>query len=248
MAGVVAMAVVATAFTSQAIAIAFDRRWGVLRMLGTTPLGPRGLLLGKLGAVLCVLVVQVVILAGVGVLLGWRPAPSPAAILGGTVFVLLGAVTFVSFALVVAGTMRREGLLAAAGGAFLVAGPGGGLLLAFDLLPAPAAILGGTVFVLLGAVTFVSFALVVAGTMRPEGVLALANVAFVVMVLGAGLLLPLDLMPEPVAAVLRFLPPGALGEGLRSLSESPDVLALAVLAAWGGLAVWLASRYFRWDA
>ncbi|HLS50124.1 MAG TPA: hypothetical protein VK024_09035, partial [Actinomycetaceae bacterium] len=63
-----------------------------------------------------------------------------------------------------------------------------------------------------------------------------------------GLLLPLDLMPEPVAAVLRFLPPGALGEGLRSLSESPDVLALAVLAAWGGLAVWLASRYFRWDA
>ncbi|HLS50334.1 MAG TPA: hypothetical protein VK024_10110, partial [Actinomycetaceae bacterium] len=85
MAGVVAMAVVATAFTSQAIAIAFDRRWGVLRMLGTTPLGPRGLLLGKLGAVLCVLVVQVVILAGVGVLLGWRPSPTPAAVLGGVV-------------------------------------------------------------------------------------------------------------------------------------------------------------------
>ena len=35
---------VASSFTSQAIAVAFDRRWGVLRMLATTPLGPRGLL------------------------------------------------------------------------------------------------------------------------------------------------------------------------------------------------------------
>jgi hypothetical protein len=37
--GVLALAVVSSAFTSQAIATAFDRRNGVLRMLATTPLG-----------------------------------------------------------------------------------------------------------------------------------------------------------------------------------------------------------------
>ena len=45
--GVLALAVVSTAFTSQAIATAFDRRNGVLRLLGTTPLGRDGLLGGK---------------------------------------------------------------------------------------------------------------------------------------------------------------------------------------------------------
>lgn len=190
MAGVVALAVVATCFTSQAIAIAFDRRWGVLRLLGTTPLGPTGLLLGKLGAVTCVLGAQVVALSVAGLVLGWRPTVASTAILGGVVLVVVG---------------------------------------------------GGT---------FLAYALVIAGTMRPEGVLALANVLFVVMALGGGLLVPLEAFPQPLAAVLRFLPPGALGEGLRELAAGGrfDVVALVVLSAWGVLGGWLATRFFRWDA
>ncbi|NCD19020.1 MAG: ABC transporter permease, partial [Actinobacteria bacterium] len=51
LAGVLAMAVLSSSFTSQAIALGFDRRWGVLRMLSTTPLGPGGLVRGKAIAV-----------------------------------------------------------------------------------------------------------------------------------------------------------------------------------------------------
>lgn len=53
--GVLALVVVSTAFTGQAIQTGFDRRYGVLRLLGTTPLGRGGLLAGKGLAVLGVL-------------------------------------------------------------------------------------------------------------------------------------------------------------------------------------------------
>ena len=59
-AGALALAVVSTAFTGQAISTGFDRRAGVLRLLGTTPLGRGGLLAAKGVAVLSVLAVQVV--------------------------------------------------------------------------------------------------------------------------------------------------------------------------------------------
>ena len=52
--GVLALAVISTAFTGQAISTGFDRRYGVLRLLGTTPLGRDGLLVAKAVAVLVV--------------------------------------------------------------------------------------------------------------------------------------------------------------------------------------------------
>ena len=42
--GVLALAIVSTAFTGQAIQTAFDRRYGVLRLLATSPVGTDGLL------------------------------------------------------------------------------------------------------------------------------------------------------------------------------------------------------------
>ncbi len=182
---------VASSFTSQAIAVAFDRRWGVLRMLATTPLGPQGLLAGKLGAVLLVLVVQTFLLAGIGLGLGWRPDG-----------------------------VGLAQLLAA--GALMVVGVG----------------------------VFVAFAMLVGGTLRPEAVLAIANLLFVLMVLGGGLVLPLELLPAPLDAVMAFLPPGALGESLRTLLSDGvlDVVALGVLAAWALAGSVLATRAFRWDA
>jgi ABC-2 type transport system permease protein len=71
--GVLALAVMSTSFTSQAIATGFDRRYGVLRMLGTTPLGRSGLLAGKVLAVLAVQAVQLLVLGGVALALGWQP-------------------------------------------------------------------------------------------------------------------------------------------------------------------------------
>ncbi|MBD3784124.1 MAG: ABC transporter permease, partial [Micrococcales bacterium] len=111
-AGALALAVVSTAFTGQAIATGFDRRSGVLRLLGTTPLGRDGLLLGKGLAVLSVLGVQVVVLGGLGLALGWRPPAG--GLLPGLFTLLLGTAAFVSLALLLAGTVRAEAVLALA--------------------------------------------------------------------------------------------------------------------------------------
>jgi ABC-2 type transport system permease protein len=131
-AGVVALAVVSTAFTGQAIATGFDRRAGVLRQLGSTPLGRDGLLVGKAGAVLAVLAVQVVVLGGLGVALGARPAPS--GLVPALVSVVLGAAALVALALLLAGTLRAEAVLAVANLVWVVL-LGLGTLVPTDRLP-----------------------------------------------------------------------------------------------------------------
>ena len=78
--GVLALAVMSTAFTSLAIATGFERRYGVLKRLGASPLPRSGLLLGKVGALLLVEVAQVVVIGavGAGARLGARTAAGPA--------------------------------------------------------------------------------------------------------------------------------------------------------------------------
>ncbi len=137
-AGTLALAVVSTAFTGQAIATGFDRRAGVLRLLGTTPLGRGGLLAGKALAVLAVLAVQVVVLGGLGLALGWRPVA--AGLLPGLVSLLLGAGAFVALALLLAGTLRAEAVLAVANLVW-VAFLGLGVLAPTASLPGPLATL-----------------------------------------------------------------------------------------------------------
>lgn len=110
--GVLALAVVSIAFTGQAIATAFDRRYGVLRLLGITPLGRGGLIVGKALAVLFFYGLQVLVLGGVALALGWRPLP--AGLLPLAVTLVLGVLCFVALALLVAGTMRAEAVLAVA--------------------------------------------------------------------------------------------------------------------------------------
>src|SRR5690606_18951575 len=50
--GVIALAIMSTAFTGQAIATGFERRYGVLKRLGATPLSRPGLMLAKTLAVI----------------------------------------------------------------------------------------------------------------------------------------------------------------------------------------------------
>ncbi len=185
--GVLALAVMSTAFTSQAIATGFDRRNGVLRLLATTPLGKRGLVAGKIVAVLVIEAGQVLVLGGTAMILGWRPDPA-------------------------------------------------GL---------PAALLVG----LLGTAAFTSFALLLAGLLRAEAVLAVANLVWVLLLAGGGVLLPVELLPGPLGAVAVALPSGALGEGLRSAltGDGLPVLAVAVLSGWTAVLGAAAVRFFRWD-
>ena len=124
--GVLALAVMSTAFTGQAIGTGFDRRYGVLRLLGTTPLGRGGLLAGRVLAVGAVEVLQVAVLGGLGAALGWRPDPGgvPAALLA----LVLGTAAFTALGLLLAGTVRAEGVLAAANLVWVLLLAGGGVL------------------------------------------------------------------------------------------------------------------------
>ncbi|MFD6092645.1 ABC transporter permease [Oerskovia sp. NPDC060338] len=184
--GVLALAVMSTAFTSQAIATAFDRRNGVLRLLSTTPLGRGGLLAGKILGVLAVEVVQVVVLGGVALALGWSPDPA-------------------------------------------------------GILPALLA-------VLLGTAAFTSLALLLAGTLRAEGVLAVANLLLVLLTVAGGVLVPVEQLPGALEQVALLLPSGALGEAMRGallLGEVP-AFSVVVLLGWTAALGWGAGKLFRW--
>ncbi|MBI9115019.1 ABC transporter permease [Sanguibacter suaedae] len=184
--GVLALAVMSCAFTSQAIATAFDRRNGVLRLLSTTPLGRGGLLAAKIVGVLAVEAVQVTVLAGTALALGWRPAAA-------------------------------------------------GVPLALVAL-------------LLGTAAFTALAMLVAGTLRAEGVLAVANILLVLLTVGGGVLTPPDQLPGVLAHVAGLLPSGALGEAMRGafLDGAVPWSAVVVLVVWTAVLGWAAARFFRW--
>ena len=55
---IMALAVISTAFTGQAIAVAFDRRYGALKRLGATALPVWGIIAGKSLAVVTVVFLQ----------------------------------------------------------------------------------------------------------------------------------------------------------------------------------------------
>jgi len=112
--GVIALAVMSTAFTSQAIATGFERRYGVLKRLGATPLSRTGLIAAKTVTVIAVELLQALIILLIALALGWSPNASPAAVITVPLFVLLGTAAFSGFALLLAGTLRAEATLATA--------------------------------------------------------------------------------------------------------------------------------------
>lgn len=133
--GVLALAVMSTAFTGQAIATGFERRYGVLKRLGATPLSRTGLMLSKTLAVIAVEVVQVAVICAVALALGWRPTGSPLAAL---LLVVLGTAAFSGLGLLMAGTLRAEATLAAANLVYLLLLACGGV--AFPLAKFPEAV------------------------------------------------------------------------------------------------------------
>ena len=185
--GVLALGVISTAFTGQAITTAFDRRYGVLRLLGVSPLGRNGLLLAKALAVLTIELMQFIVIGVLGLALGWHPL--------------------------------WMGLFAA------------------------------VLLTLVGTWTFVALALLLAGTLRAEGVLALANLIWIALLGLGGVIIPRSEMPAGLSHVAALLPSGALGDGLREafIHGRPAGIPLLVLVVWGAVATALASRTFRWS-
>ncbi|MFI5099114.1 MAG: ABC transporter permease [Actinomycetes bacterium] len=191
--GILALAVLSTAFTAQAIGTGFERRYGVLKRLGATPLPRAGLLAGKTGAVLTVVVGQVVLLVAVGTALGWRPHGADGA-----------------------------------DGANVVA---------------------AAVLVVLGTVAFSGLALLMAGTLRAEATLAAANLVYLVLLLGSGIVIPLTKYPAGAQRVLEWLPSTALADGLRAALAGTAVpgRVWVVLVLWSIAGVAAAARWFRWE-
>ena len=136
--GIIALAVMSTAFTSQAIATGFERRYGVLKRLGATPLSRAGLIAAKTLTVLSVELVQAVVILGVGLALGWRPTASPPATAWVVLLLLAGTAAFSGLALLMAGTLRPEATLAAANLVYLVLLGVGGVIFPLTRFPAGA--------------------------------------------------------------------------------------------------------------
>jgi ABC-2 type transport system permease protein len=136
--GIMALAVMSTAFTSQAIGTGFERRYGVLKRLGASPLSRSGLIAAKTLTVLAAELAQVAIVLLVGALLSWRPMASPAAAAWVPLLLLAGTAAFSGLALLLAGTLRAEATLAAANLLYLIFLGLGGVLFPLTKFPAAA--------------------------------------------------------------------------------------------------------------
>ncbi|MFJ4436577.1 ABC transporter permease [Streptomyces sp. NPDC088923] len=130
--GVLALAVMSTAFTGQAIATGFERRYGVLKRLGASPLPRWALMTAKTLSVLVTELLQVVLLTVIALALGWSPHGNPAWVV---LLLLLGTAAFSGLGLLMAGTLKAEATLAAANLVFILLLVAGGVIVPLDKFP-----------------------------------------------------------------------------------------------------------------
>lgn len=185
--GVLALAVMSTAMVSLGIATGYERHYGVLKRLGSTPLSRTGLIVAKTTNVLLIEVVQAVIIVATGLALGWTTS---------------------------------------------------------------ARILPAVVLLLIGTVAFAGIGLLMAGTLRAEANLALANALFLVLLFLGGMAYPLERLPTALRDLAEVLPAAALAESVRDvLTPAADFPwgHVLVLLAWAIAAPLAAVRWFRWE-
>jgi ABC-2 type transport system permease protein len=127
--GVLALAVMSTSFASLAIATGFERRYGVIKRLGSSPLPRSGLLLGKIGALLMIELLQLVVIGVVAGLLGWSPVITAGSVGSAVLVIALGTAAFAGLGLFLAGVLRAEATLAAANLVYLLLMAGGAVVL-----------------------------------------------------------------------------------------------------------------------
>lgn len=182
--GVLALAVLSTAFTALAISTGFERRSGALRLLATTPLTRGELLAGKALSTLSLVALQCVLISGAAGMLDWRPTGWPLLVVG----------------------------------------------------------------LLLGTLSLAALGMAIAGVLRAEATLAVANGIFLVLLLAGGTVLPTTSLPTGVAAVVGWLPTAALGDWLRIAAAGGTfpIADAVTLLAWTVIGVVIVTRRFRW--
>ena len=134
--GILSLAVMSTAMVSLGIATGFERGYGVLKRLGSTPLGRPRLLGAKIITIVAVELLQAAVLLPVGLALGWNPGGGAGvAVAGAVAAILLGSAAFAGIGLLMAGTLRAEVNLAAANGLYLILLLLGGMIVPITKLP-----------------------------------------------------------------------------------------------------------------
>jgi len=135
--GILALAVMSTAMVSLGIATGFERGYGVLKRLGSTPLGRPRLLGAKIATIVAVELVQAAVLVPVGYALGWDPGGHGSSVAAGSAVavILLATVGFAGLGLFMAGVLKAEVNLAAANGLYLVLLLLGGMIVPVTKLP-----------------------------------------------------------------------------------------------------------------
>lgn len=120
--------------------------------------------------------------------------------------------------------------------------PGGAVQLSCYLAALGAAVAGTAGFSGLG--------LLVAGRLRADAVLAVANGLWIGLLLLGGMLFPLSKLPSGLRATADALPASALAEALRASIDAGSHVpghAWAVLAIWAVAAPAAAAASFRWE-
>ncbi|GAQ54883.1 ABC transporter permease [Streptomyces acidiscabies] len=185
--GILALSVMSTAFTGQAIATGFERRYGVLKRLASSPLPRWALMTAKTASVLVTEILQVLLVTAIALAMGWSPQGNPL-----TVFLLL----------------------------------------------------------ILGTAAFSGLGLLMAGTLKAEATLAAANLVFLLLLVGGGVIVPMDKYPQAAQDVLGLLPISALSDGLRDVLQHGAGVPwsnLGILAVWSVAGLAAAGRFFRWE-
>ena len=137
--GILALAVMSTSMTALSIGTGFERGYGVLKRLGSTPLGRPRLLGAKILAVVGVEMLQAALLVAVGYAIGWNPGGpgGEGALVGEALLAMvLGTVAFGGIGLILAGTLAPLVNLAVVNTLFVLLLLLGGMLIPLASLPA----------------------------------------------------------------------------------------------------------------
>lgn len=116
--------------------------------------------------------------------------------------------------------------------------------------PVTGRLLAAIALLVLGTTAFAGLGLLMAGALRAELTLALANALYVAFILLGGIAVPLDRLPGALENAARWLPAAQLAEALRGVlvpGSSAPAWAVGGLMAWAVAAPVAAAVTFRWE-